>query len=714
MRKTGITHNLEEDEIRVVIEGENLAKGTLVIQDIVLQMDGGGGEYHPVQYTTASITCVSNGSDLFDLYTEDPLAISVEIRNYSENTTLFRGFVSPNAYNQPFDGLADTVTIECVDWLGIAMYVPYKPMNISGGFSTKTLADILIHIAGLISDNRCHYIYIPDNILIKSGNKYVHNGVSDYLYINGCERLVLSEAYALTSPEPATLADLQSSYLPVYRTCYEILSMIAESFRCSFLQYGVDIYMHDALFFAQNGFLQPKRLPDASNAYPDMGGTEEVLTKEHFASSGSTISMLPRYSMVAVKTIKAPAVRVTPDIFAESTVHTVGDLIKDKVTTGNDPNTNDVHYVQLLSSDILDIEITSSSPNPDYYMAQLLGYRKSTDSMNAAGQNLKTLTAYRDGNKWETMLRLYSPTESSIVTDKPLVTIKKPYRLQSVASEYYSLRIDIEVALSLEAESFSPWNVGVDPETGSKFSNAITSIYISVNNMYYDPDVKQWTATRPVYGLNVSGENGSEWLTYYSIASLPGYLTDTTLSGEVNIEIWPLGTVIGDDRAQVLYVKKLNVDIVPNPYAKIAQGYYPRPETIYHGTWKFNNQLPAVNIPMGFGFDYGMSDMPFSTVVDGRDMVSLTVGDPWTYRPFDIRGSIVFLSEPDGEKYTLIERIYKLANFGDGTELQLPLRDRGSLVHPITAFTSDLWQGRKVIVGFTRDIRNSIIMVTLN
>ena len=219
--------NMEGDTIVVSFSGDNVAQGELIPAEspVILQMDGGGGEYKAVKYTTASISIVCDGLQHLDLYTAEPLAVKVLAYNDTTDTTLFSGYVSPNTFNQTITGVNDTLTIECVDCLGIAKFVPYRRSISEEGFRLITLSELLLSMGTSLNVNK---ILLSDFISIKSGDEQRETSIY--------QALELSESYFFSSSTlPQTLPDGNSSFDPLAVTIYDILSAVAESFRATWV-----------------------------------------------------------------------------------------------------------------------------------------------------------------------------------------------------------------------------------------------------------------------------------------------------------------------------------------------------------------------------------------------------------------------------------------------------------------------------------------------
>ena len=125
-----------------------------------------------------------------------------------------------------------------------------------------------------------------------------------------------------------------------------------------------------------------------------------------------------------------------------------------------------------------------------------------------------------------------------------------------------------------------------------------------------------------------------------------------------------------------------------------------------------------MSLPLTFGFPMG--ERPFSTQIEGVEYAQIIgATDPTTgwNIPFDIRATMLFAPSAEAEVDecdTMLQRLYRLANLGDGYELQLPINDEGNNVASTTLVTSPLWQGYKIVVAFDKSLINNTITVTLN
>ena len=65
----------------------------------------------------------------YDLYSPTRDNVSVQITDVSNNAMLFRGYVIPNVYNQPYTKFYDTLELECAETVSNLKYLEYAPVN---------------------------------------------------------------------------------------------------------------------------------------------------------------------------------------------------------------------------------------------------------------------------------------------------------------------------------------------------------------------------------------------------------------------------------------------------------------------------------------------------------------------------------------------------------------------------------------------------------
>ena len=686
-RKYGHFCNMEGDTITVSFNGAGVSSGAVDVVNVVLQMDGGGGRLSAVQYTTASITVISDGWSLIDLAALYPRDIEVEVTG-GAGEVLFVGYVTPNTFNQPCDGINDELTIECVDWLGIAQYVPYK--RTGDAFRTLTIAEAVNGIMRQVSDGLGFTCYMADNILIKSGN----GSKSTRNYAG----LQLAESYFYDEPtEPTVMPDGSLNIDHNALSCYDALVMIADTFLATWRQSGRDIYMLDVLALSESGeAIMSKIAEDGAEASADVA-TVYSITEESFSASGSNVSILPRAAEVAVSRPKG-STPVLINAFKKEYNTARGARLKElTVTNSSDPNKVDVKLAQLLTSRVLDLAY-GSRPNPDSPTAEMVGYCTKTVTMGGwTSDNLETLTTYGEDG-WETALRLYLPAGTAAAP----VSLKRTFAMPTVPGAHYSLRFKCSVAVTDRVDIYSPTDLRTD------ISGALLFVQLECDGKYYDADVNKWTSaltSNPVYATPAD----AEWKDVVFCWNLTpaGVLAASTTHGPLVITIGSSNTTpMATNRA--VYVKNLEIELTQDYYADLAGAHHPQPKVIYRGEKSVMSKAEEMEQPMTFGFPTGSK--PLSTVIDDVEYADIIGEGEILENPFLVKASMLFGADKDD----YAGRLLKLSNIGDGREVQFTLRDEHNATSAVTAYTAVLWGGHKFLAGFTKDFANSSITVILN
>lgn len=129
----------------------------------------GGEIYKPIIKSGASIDFVIENV-ISDFYTGNLLSPKVYI--YKNGTLFWYGYITPNAYTQPYNLKYETMTIECIDILAQAGNVDYT--YIVDATNQATFIDIIKHILDLVDpNNNISNIFVTNTISL--------NGNSDIL-----------------------------------------------------------------------------------------------------------------------------------------------------------------------------------------------------------------------------------------------------------------------------------------------------------------------------------------------------------------------------------------------------------------------------------------------------------------------------------------------------------------------------------------------------
>lgn len=673
--------NMEGDTLRVTFSGANVSDGELIpaTSPVTLQMDGGGGEYSAVKYTTATVSVLCDGLQLLELYASRPLDVSVDVTNETTEELLFAGYVSPNTYNQPLTGINDTLAIECVDCLGIAKYVQYKLVDEAKGFQSLSIGEALSHVSSLIGAGD---IYYNDFVVIENST----TTLSSY------EKLQLLESYFFSNAcIPEVLPDGSPSFTPLAKTCFDVLAMIASSFRATFIQMGKDLYLCDQLSTAT----------PLGNRFQHEGNFSKCgkllyLEEELFAEGSTSVSVLPRHSSFSLDLSRGGEISLLPAFLDSSLLTTSSANIAETMTVGGKERN---FLVNLLDSQACNLQ-ASAEKAPSTPASRIIAYRERSEAGEPIGPNASWLD---DKFPWEKVLRMTLP--SNMMSRVKLLSFKKEFSQSAISSGLWALDLSISVAFGTKTDYFAPAEI-------DKNNTFELFLVVRCGDKYlYGNEWRSTPITMPSAEHRLLFSEESEWRTKYTTYdSLGGWglnCSNLVLSipgGEIEVELWG-GQTSGSAIPQwrVCYVKEFDVKMVRSDVLHAWTTYLPAKRNV--GEYDYANSAEVVELPLSFGIPGG--ERPFGTLIDGVEFLET---DPNTIPTWHLLGELKFR-----QGHTMIERLAALGNFGDGTEIELPLCDKhNNAITPLTAIASSQWQGNKVVVAITKDLSESTATVTLN
>lgn len=641
--KSGYTTNIEGDRIYIAFLGENISDADdLDIISIILSMDGGGGEPAPVKYTTATVEVAADGLQHTDIF-KDQYTI-VGISNESTEEILFLGYVSPNNYDVQITGANDSFVIECVDFLGFSKFMPFNLENTGVGPGVVTIARLLDNSLAL------PHFYGADSISLVSGE----------LSTRRYDLMTLLETYFMNDSTPMLLGKAETgrlSYEPNMMTIYEVLEMIAESLRMTWIQVGNAIYLHDYIQSKEIGVSKYRELTTGDMPAEVERGVVHEIDEDSFDGTGIKVSALPRYSLVSIERECEEEVSVMPDFFDTRYMYEVGNVIAD----GN-------WRIQQLESKLF--------PAP---LVGLVGYMTIDNNVGT-----------RWNKRWATAIRLgrggggYDPIFS--------------YRCRIPArgiDSFLGFRLSWEVMFSDSGAIYPGYPKTIDNtvvvcslKVGDKWL-----VQPSGDNLW----LGGWSDTLSYFNVTTSGVNG--WGNRAVIMGFSGYLDLSKSSFGLFSKGGPVEFTIHSSPNYdwtYMFLRNLQLKEVLTWDGMSQDAVIPKVQQI--GSWAFMKEAPAVKLPI-----------QINAPTAGKSF-GLTINDINYYFPDDDAG-IRYGS--DGEM-TMIERVEALTNFGDGLEYTIPLRDNNNKIKAYDVFTSPLWEGNKVIAGFEKDIVNSSINVTID
>lgn len=696
--KTMNFRNREGDRITVTFKGDSVGYGELTPAQspVVLQMDGGGGEYKAVKYTTASISILCDGLQHLDLFATSPLAVSVTVKNMATDKTLFKGFVSSNTFNQQLTGYNDALTIECVDSLGVLKFIQYERIDESVGFQAATIKRILKHIAGVLEITN---VFLPYTFVVENGDG---SATTDKY-----QELTVSEEYFYESTLPKLVGENEVSIQAQAITCFDSLEMIASSLRATFVQIEENLFLVDELAISNGKAITYLNVADGSIA---SYGESLELTEDMFDSSGVDFSLLPRYSQFSIKNSPTKELPIILSAFEDEYFFANGDLTTNSYAVGS--SNEGAVFVQPLASHVYDV----AGESKFYSYVEL---KKPNEYSNAW-----KIVAWGDGKQWQNYLRIEVGSR-----ENPLCVFTKKTMLKNAlpARENLGLKLEINACFSWDFGETSLYPYDLINDGYCRLICTLTS-QRGETTYYYDATKERWVAELTYLSLYFRKAEG--WRSDFFLINsddTPGFITPglSTYSPKdiiaigipgdtVNFRIYNHNTLVNYDQStwNLAFIKELNLAVVPLPDVVAAGARDPLPGTEYKGVYAFNKIAETVTFPIEISSI--LSKRYFGTIIAGVDYMSSR--DPKEKRENSGRWCCRLLSCPSSEsKITMLERVAALGNFGDGRELEMTLRDeRNNKLSALTTLTSTLWSAYKIIVALTRDISESNIRIKLN
>lgn len=665
--KTARLTTLGGDTVRVDFTGSKVADGDFTLCDIQMQMDG-GSEYDPVKYTTASVTCLVDGLKLLELYTTKPLGVAVKITNETTQAVLFAGYVSPNTFNQSINGINDELTIECVDYLGIAKFVPFVRASQYTGFQSRTLADMVTSIAGMVGAKN---VWLSDTLRIVSGDE--QRTTDKY------ELLTLSESYFYESITPEVRGGV-ATYDTLVKDCYSALSMIAESLRFTWVQSGEDLYLVDDIKLHADGWVRIKRVSGSSLI--SVVSKETELKEEMIARATSSISVTPRYSLFSLEQNAADSVSLCSNIFDEALFLPVGEQVRYQKGIYDDETL--AHELKSL------VSYTSEG-------AQFVGYV----TFSSPGEALKDSYWGDKLYKWKSALRIVA-TNSSAYTNA--------FRLRSEGTICPPSRNTVGLRLKISAAFSDEEDDVLYPHKLKKSGDAHLFVKIKMGELCYNEFEHAWKNEEHLIDLIFKEEdNSGEWRDKFTTTAMTVWpisevLTTTIPGGVVEIEIY---TSSRDNlKWRTAYMQELSLDLIEAPVVRTINLRNPTPAVVYSGEYSFQREAETVKLPIEIGFP--LADKFWGTCINGEDYlakVSTTLLSRYTC-------SFRYLTEESA--YDTLERVVRQLSKGDGTQIECALADaHNSEITPFNVYTCAAWEGAKAVVGFTKNIKDNWSKVVL-
>lgn len=294
MYKYGFFRDIKDTLYKVVIitdyqqYNSNLGQGqgeeiTLLANPISIEFEGQDDVFAPYRCSTMTVRFLQ---ERFDESLNNSLGNNVFVTLQKEEggkyKTMWQGFATPNAYNQPFiNVVGDEFELECQDALSTLKYCYFEKQNTKNHLTVKDYIQLaFLQLNGLFK--RCIYPTTPNNIL---------------------EMCIPQENWLNEDDEPMSWLD--------------ILSEICKYLGFTLTSEGEDILLLDPhcdeyfAFSLESGEIQPITFI-----------REEItLNKEDVSSNDCNISLLPSYNKIVLTASHYPIEKTQKSFDDEPTQH---------------------------------------------------------------------------------------------------------------------------------------------------------------------------------------------------------------------------------------------------------------------------------------------------------------------------------------------------------------------------------------------------------
>ena len=443
------------DSIRVTFNCHALAERTLSIKSANISADG-EANYTAVQYARASVTLLTEGTELLPLCTSVGTAVIIE--NLTTKSVLFSGYVTQNTFTQQL--ITDTLTVECVDKLGYSMYNPVPDISL---IQCNTLAGWCAGFGDILGVKN---VYLSTAVTLRRRS----DGKETPRYY----RMTFPGDYFLKNTKPDVING-HATYAKQKMTIFEALTMIAESLRMTFVQVGEDLYLEEPSVTSDiRSYINA-----ATYVQRDIVLPVTALTEESFGGTDNSVTTLPVYTLFSLRHGRADSRSVTLPIFDDEFLRVVGG----RTTHVQDDKTT-------VSTKLTSILASTMAPTEEGDNATFVAWKTYDSEGYDASRGVYN-------NSWNKAIRMRTDNY-----DAMLITI--PSVLQRTVSAAFGRGIKINISMQITDDVDTQY-----PASPIEFTVGWLTATLRVGNLYYNGTT--WVGERVWFDLRVRKEDGSTY-----------------------------------------------------------------------------------------------------------------------------------------------------------------------------------------------------------
>ena len=128
---------------KVEFLGDGVRSNDMKLSSVVISVEAGDRKFSGFKSTTCTVTILTD-TPLVDLYASGVRDISATVTDVTDGEVIFFGYVVPFAFEQPFTGCLDSVTINCVDAITATKDYPYLSVNDESNYGVDETAESII------------------------------------------------------------------------------------------------------------------------------------------------------------------------------------------------------------------------------------------------------------------------------------------------------------------------------------------------------------------------------------------------------------------------------------------------------------------------------------------------------------------------------------------------------------------------------------------
>ena len=271
-------------------------------EPFVTNMDGGSNTiYVPVKYSGATVQVVANNY-YFNMYSSTPKQNSVKLYDSSTHTLLWTGYTSPNVYSADYNFETESWNVECIDGLSVLKYYDYKPL-VNDNMSFVSFTQII-------------------NACIEKCGCYTNWYFSKGTYIPGSSSSSMTDGLIISE------ADFFDEDMTPMKLS-EVLEEVCKYCGVTAVAYGDSVY-----FIDYDTVVAPSSSSSQHSYFVYSVGTtdshssstftaDHTITKDSYASTGSTLSLDNVYSKVTVKDSLYTVNSIIPSMFEDEDLENI-------------------------------------------------------------------------------------------------------------------------------------------------------------------------------------------------------------------------------------------------------------------------------------------------------------------------------------------------------------------------------------------------------